>query len=279
MNTSPSVSIVVPTRNSEKTLIKCLESIRDQTWKNIELIIADELSNDRTVAIAREFTDRVYVSAARERSAQKNLGIAKASGKYICFIDSDMMLTPTIIEECLRCINSDERIGGVIIPERSVGDSFWVAVRDFERSFYVGSVIESARFFRSDLVQRAGGFDEAVVFFEESVLPQKIAELGYSVTARIKSEIKHLEQNFSLLQHLRKQYYYGKTTRTYHREHNEYFKRQYSVSYRVKLFVANVRFLRRPLFGFFVLILKMFELGCNKLGAFSARVTEDERPR
>ena len=276
MRAAPLVAVVVPTHNSEKTLETCLASIRKQTYRNIELIVADERSNDETVEIARKYTDQVYITDAKERTAQKNTAIKKAHGEFICFVDSDMELMPTVVEECAERIASDERVGGVIIPERSVGASFWVAVRDFERSFYVGSFVESARFFRTDLVRQVGGFDEGVIFFEESILPQKIARMGYSVKARVTSEILHHEEDFSLWRHLRKRYYYGKTTSEYRKKSAGYYKEQYGLG-RVKLFVADNRFRRRPLLGLSVLILKALELGFNELGALSARTSGDPR--
>ena len=279
MDTKPMVSIVVPTHNSEKTLRNCLDSIRNQSYSNIEIIIADEFSKDRTVEIARKYTSRAYITQAKERSAQKNLGLEKAVGEFVCFIDSDMEMTSNVVTECLQRIKCDAAVGGVIIPERSVGDSFWVHVRDFERSFYEDSVVESARFFRTDLAKCVGGFDEDIIFFEESVLPQKIADLGYSVNARITSEILHHEEDFSLSKHLRKRFYYGKTTREYAKKNENYFKKQYGVGYRVKLFITNGRFARRPLFALCVLVLKMLELGFNELGAFSSKITRKERPR
>jgi glycosyltransferase involved in cell wall biosynthesis len=241
--------------------------------------VTDELSKDRTVEIARRYADRVCVTEAKERSAQKNLGIKVSTGEFICFIDSDMELTPTVIEECVERIAIEERVGGVIIPERSVGASFWVNVRDFERSFYAGSLVESARFFRRDLVERVGGFDEGLIFFEESVLPQKIESLGYIVTARVTSEILHHEEGFSLWQHLRKRYYYGKTTREYREKSPEYFRQQYGLRYRVQLFVKNDRFRRRPLLGMSVLLMKALELSFNELGALSVRLSRDKRSR
>jgi glycosyltransferase involved in cell wall biosynthesis len=279
MSALPKVSIVVPTRNSEGSLARCLESIRNQTYNNIELVVTDELSNDRTVEIARRFADCVCVTKAKERGAQKNLGINISTGEFICFIDSDMELTPAVIEECVERITIEEHVGGVIIPERSVGTSFWVAVRDFERSFYSGSVVESARFFTKELVERVGGYDDSVIFFEESVLPQKIERQGYIVTARVMSEILHHEEGFSLWQHLKKRYYYGKTTHEYRNKNPKYYKKQYGLRYRVQLFLKDNRFGRRPLLGISVLLLKALELSFNELGALSTRLSKDKCSR
>jgi len=108
------------------------------------------------------------------KSKAKNFGLKNATSKYVLFVDSDVELTRDVVGECVDLIKRDEKIGGVIIPERSVGKSFWAKVRNFERGFYVGTEVESARFFKRDLVEKVKGFDEDVVFFEESTLPQKI---------------------------------------------------------------------------------------------------------
>jgi glycosyltransferase involved in cell wall biosynthesis len=267
----PLVSIVIPTYNSEKTLAKCLESIKNQTYKNIEVIVVDKFSKDRTVEIAKKFDAKVIVESF-DRSAARNRGIKEAKGDYLLSIDSDMELTPRVIEECLEAINNNEKIGGVIIPEKSVGNSFWVKVRDFERSFYVNTPIESARFFRMDLVRKVDGYDEDVIFFEESSLPQKIKELGYNVEKRINSVILHHEENFSLWKWLKKKYYYGKTAYVYMEKYKKYAKEKVSLSYRFGLFLKNKRFYSKPLPAFGVIILKILEYFSAGLGFLVSKV-------
>ena len=66
------VSVVIPTYNSEKTLEKCLKSIMDQTFKNIEIIVVDRFSEDRTVEIAKRYGARIiqdYGEREREQRA------------------------------------------------------------------------------------------------------------------------------------------------------------------------------------------------------------------
>jgi len=254
----PLVSAVIPTYNSEKTLEKCLKSIRRQTYRNLEIIVVDKFSKDRTVEIAKRYGARIIYDEG-ERTRAKNIGLKKAEGKYVLFVDSDMELSKEVVEECVNFIESDENIGGVIIPERSIGKSFWVKVRDFERSFYVGIEVESARFFRKDLALKVGGFDEDVVFFEESTLPQKIEKLGYNVRARIRAEILHHEENFSLLKWLKKKYYYGKTALNYIKRYEQYGSRQISPLRRFGLFLRDKRFYSEPLLALGVLVLKSLE--------------------
>jgi len=267
------VSIIIPTYNSEKTLPICLESIKRQTYKNVEVIVVDNFSTDRTVKIARSYEARV-IQVRGERTKAKNIGLRLARGKYVLFIDSDMELTPTVIEECVKLAESNPRIGGIVIPERSVGNSYWVKVRDFERSFYAGTPIESARFFRRDLALEAGGFDEDTVFYEEATLPYKIEKLGYNVRARINSYILHHEEGFSLLKWLKKKYYYGRTARIYINKYkdlyNEHIKKQVNPIYRFKLFFLNGRFWKKQHLAIGVIVLKILEYVASILGYINA---------
>jgi len=182
------------------------------------------------------------------------------------FIDSDMELSKNVVKECVELAEKHDKIGGIIIPERSVGNGFWIRVRDFERSFYAGSAIESARFFRKYLALKVGGFDEDVVFFEESTLPQKIEKLGYNVRARIRAEILHHEENFSLLKWLKKKYYYGKTAWKYVKRYKRYGAKQISPLRRFGLFLGDKRFYSKPLLALGVLALKGLEYASAGLG-------------
>jgi len=275
----PLVSIIIPTYKSAETLKYVLESIKNQSYKNIEIIVVDKLSRDRTAGIANNYNAKI-IQDNGERAKAKNIGLEKARGKYVLFLDSDMQLSRDVAKECVETAEKDDKIagndkiGGIIIPERSIGNGFWVRVRDFERSFYAGSEIESARFFRRDLALKVGGFDEDVVFFEESTLPQKIEKLGYNVKARIKAEILHHEIDFSLFKWLKKKYYYGKTAWKYLKRYEQYGSRQMNIIYRFGLFFRNKRFYSNPLLALGVITLKSLEYVSAGTGYIVGRVRE-----
>ncbi|MFH8080533.1 MAG: glycosyltransferase [Candidatus Aenigmatarchaeota archaeon] len=265
------VSVIIPTFNSEKTLERCLESVKNQSYKNIEIIVVDKFSKDRTVEIARKYTRKVFQIKASERSEQKNFGAKKAKGEYLLFIDSDMELTKNVIKDCVD-LCSKEKIGGIIIPERSIGRSYWVRVRDFERSFYANTPIESARFFPKDLVIKVNGFDESVVFFEENTLPQKIEKLGYKVNYRISSEIIHNEYNFSFLKWMKKKFYYGKTLSVYKNKFGDYAKKQTSIFYRFSIFLKNKKFYSKPILASSLIFFKLMEYFSVVFGSLASKV-------
>ncbi len=71
------VSVIIPTYNSEGTIEICLESIANQSYKNIEIIVVDIFSKDRTVEIAKSYGARIYLLDC-ERTRAKNFGLKKA---------------------------------------------------------------------------------------------------------------------------------------------------------------------------------------------------------
>ena len=91
----PKVSVVIPTYNSEKFIEKCIESVLNQTLKEIEVIVIDDNSIDSTKSIIVNYTKKdrrikcIFSEKNRGTSYSRNLGIKVSSGKFIGFIDSD----------------------------------------------------------------------------------------------------------------------------------------------------------------------------------------------
>jgi glycosyltransferase involved in cell wall biosynthesis len=86
----PLVSVIVPTRNNAGTIAACLNSIRKQSYRQIELIVVDNGSNDDTLNIAKKYADAVYTHGP-ERSAQRNYGAKRSKGAYVLIVDSDII--------------------------------------------------------------------------------------------------------------------------------------------------------------------------------------------
>lgn len=231
MNESPLVSVVVTTKNEEKNIANCLQSIKEQTYPHIEIIVVDNHSTDKTEKIAKKYTPYVYLKGP-ERSAQRNYGmIEKSHGKYVMYIDADMILSPSLIEACVFWIETKNAVA-LHIPEIVLGTSYWSRVRRFERRFYDGTVIDGARFFRKDIFQKVGGFDENFSGPEDWDLDKKIRKQGsidllqskenflveFSLWGFIQEKgvsppfplccIYHNESEFSLQTYLKKKTYY-----------------------------------------------------------------------
>jgi GT2 family glycosyltransferase len=260
------VSIVIPTKDSGSTLHRCLESLMTQTYQHFEILIVDKMSTDDTISIADEFKARIFTMEV-ERTTAKNFASRMANGTFVLFLDSDMVLESTVIDQCVKAMEASD-VGGIVIPEKSTGLGFWVKVRDFERSFYYGTKVESARFFRTSQVIEVGGFDEEVVMYEESTLPQRIEKIGLRTDVRISSFIIHDEGNFKLKNWLKKKRYYSQTARIYTQKYNIYSKQQLGVGHRVGIYVRNknwITLMKHPVLSIGLLILKSLEFFVSKM--------------
>lgn len=107
MSTSPLVTISIPIYNCENYILNCLKSVTSQTYKNIEILLVDDLGNDNSMRLVEEFirnSPKCNFQVFRNQknsglSFVRNVGIDNAKGKYIFFLDSDDEITPDCIEK------------------------------------------------------------------------------------------------------------------------------------------------------------------------------------
>lgn len=233
---NPLVSIVVTTKNEEKNIENCIKSIMEQGYKNVEIIVVDNNSSDRTKEIALKYTEKVF-DKGPERSAQRNYGmIDKSSGEYVMFIDADMILAPSLIEKCVEYFKGgSEKIYALWIPEIVLGNKFFSKCRRFERSFYNGTVIDGARFFRKDKFVEVGGFDLSMSGPEDWDIDKKIGRGNIRLIDSKDSVIYHNEAEFDLKKYLSKKGYYAKSFDGYINKwgkNDEDVKKQFGLFYR-----------------------------------------------
>lgn len=109
------LSIIIPVYNTEKYLHRCLESVINQTYKNLEIIIVDDGSTDLSVSICKEIEKKdsrvtVISNCDKGTSSARNFGISKAEGEYITFVDSDDYLELDAYEKALKNIRDCDAI-------------------------------------------------------------------------------------------------------------------------------------------------------------------------
>lgn len=208
------VTVVVPTRNSARTLDACLRSLRSQTHP-CRIVVVDNASTDETAVIARATAD-VVLEGGPERSAQRNQGARAAQADVVGFIDSDMVLEPGVVAQAVAAVHGGA--GAVIVPERTVGEGYWARVRAFERSFYNGDdAIEAARFYTWQVFSATGGFDESLTGPEDWDLTIRAREI--TAVARIDARIDHDEGNVRYVDACRKKGYYADGLRRFGAKH------------------------------------------------------------
>lgn len=103
------ISVIVPVYNIQDCLRRCVMSICGQTYSNLEIILVDDGSDDGTEKLVDELAKedkriRVFHKTNGGSSSARNLGIDKASGKYLGFVDSDDYIGPKMYERLMKCI-------------------------------------------------------------------------------------------------------------------------------------------------------------------------------
>lgn len=106
------ISVLIPAYNVEKYLARCLRSVLKQTYQNLEIVVVDDGSADRTYAIAKQFADTdqriVLLQKANEENVAKarNYLLDHCHGKYCVWVDSDDCIKPRYVEKLYQALTS-----------------------------------------------------------------------------------------------------------------------------------------------------------------------------
>ena len=120
--TGPRLSVVVITLNEEDRIRACLASA---AWAD-EIVVVDAGSEDKTVALAREFTDHVVIRAWEGFAAQKNFALARASGDWVLSLDADEEVEPALAAEIRTAIAAADAASGYRIARRNIMWDRWI---------------------------------------------------------------------------------------------------------------------------------------------------------
>lgn len=233
----PLVSVIIPTWNSSTTLDRLLRSISNQTLDAFEVLVIDKDSSDGTPEIAERLADS-YFNVPFGRSEARNYGASKSKGEFLLFVDSDMELTPNVLEACVSAISGFDSL---CLREVAVtGKNYWVKARAIERdhmfrSFYY----ESARFYRKESFIKVGGYDISMVGFEDLDLQARMVEGGFRV-GWTDAIVYHHEEDVGLFKYLSKRNLYASTAKTYASRHPAYWRELRSPSRRLRWMLKSI---------------------------------------
>lgn len=172
----PLVSIIIPTFNRAHCIEAAIRSALKQSFRDFELIIADDGSTDGTeqvVARMNESQVRVVRKANGGCSSARNFGVANANGKYVAFLDSDDEWDPRWLETTVAIMEGDAQVGAVYgslarvnsdgsdrgVFDLSLGGRHSVATVPYVLSQASG-LLGSNVIARRDVVEQIGGWDE-----------------------------------------------------------------------------------------------------------------------
>ncbi len=160
----PHLAAVVITRDEEKNIGACLESLDFAD----RLIVVDSGSQDRTVEIARKYTDLVFERAWTGYGDQKNFAIERAERDWVLVVDADERVTPELEAEIRTVLESDPPEAGFFIPRKNIFFGRWVRGGEIYPDYQL-------RLFRS-----SGRYNSLPVH-ENLVIPGKIERLQGSL--------------------------------------------------------------------------------------------------
>lgn len=177
----PLVSVVICVRNGEKCVSGCIESLLNQTFRDYEIVIVDDASNDRTVEVISRFKDQ-RIKCLRNKEwfgipKSRNIGLKHAKGKYIFFTDADCTVSKDWIEEGLSCF-ADDCVGveGRIIY---VSENYQPTFSDNVLENRNGGQFMTANVaYRRDTIETVGGLDERIKYRTDRDLGFKIIKHG-----------------------------------------------------------------------------------------------------
>lgn len=106
------VSIIVPVYNAEKTVNRCIDSLLNQTYKDIEVIAVNDGSKDNSLKLLKQYKNKIKVIDQKNAGpgAARNNGLSTATGDYVTFVDSDDELELDAIENMTKCLKKDTDI-------------------------------------------------------------------------------------------------------------------------------------------------------------------------
>lgn len=185
----PLVSIIIPTFNSQDTILTCLESIRQQTYDPIEIVVVDGGSSDRTVEICHRHADTV-LETDLGMAAARLTGAKRATGAWIFHVDSDMELSDRVIEDC---VGATGEYDALIVPEINTGTTYWARCTDIGKHVSRYNRVGNLRFLSRDLYFDVGGHNPALLNREDRELHELVKQEGADIGHTTEPIIHHLD--------------------------------------------------------------------------------------
>lgn len=214
MKRKPLVSVNIRTYNSEKTLEKTLTSVKGQTYPNIEIVVSDGYSTDRSVDIAKKYGAKVNFADKLGDARYQNY--EKSKGEYILSLDSDQILEKKVIEGCVSLCEG-KSVDAVTIAEKSliqkgtlverlIAFDKWVIDKQKDADVMFGTACP--RFFRKDLFRNLTWPEELAVF-DDTILYSELLKQGAKIEYLSSSSVLHHEVT-SWIDFFKKFFRYGR---------------------------------------------------------------------
>src|SRR3990170_565885 len=189
------VSVIIPVFNEEKTISECIKSLRNQSYKQMEIIVVDDDSSDSTRNIIKGFPDIKLLTQGHKGPGQaRNLGAAKAKGEILVFVDADMTFDKNFITDLVKPIIEGKSIGTFSKNEMVKNkDNIWSNCWNIDKNLPKDRMIpkdysNTAPVFRAILkkeFERVDGFETNGQYTDDWSLSQKLGKKSTAASGAI----------------------------------------------------------------------------------------------
>ncbi len=182
------VSVIIPAYNEEKDIGKCLKSIKENRYKNFNVIVVDAGSTDKTVDIAGEYADKVIKAHTNAPGPARNLGVRESDAEVVAFTDADTIVAGDWVGEIAARFHDPGvvGVGGVLRPLEArlldrimfkINSDLWYRFTALFGFYQLGT--PNCAYRRSAFLE-VGGFDESMSMLEDTELSLRLgrAKLG-----------------------------------------------------------------------------------------------------
>lgn len=181
------ISVIIPVFNEQEVIDDCLKSLMDQSWKNLEIIVVDDGSSDQSIEILKSFLQvKLFKQSHKGAGAARNLGVSKATGEILVFVDADMTFDKKFIEKLTRPIRVGKTIGTFSKNEMvSNKENVWSKCWNINKQLPIDRMHpenypDIQRVFRAVLkkqFQKVGGFD-LIGYMDDYTLSYKLGVMA-----------------------------------------------------------------------------------------------------
>lgn len=169
----PKVSVIIPVFNCDRFIGEAIESVLAQTYRDFELIVVDDGSEDKTAERVKQYGDKLtyFYQPNSGQARARNLGYANSSGEYLAFLDSDDRWYPQMLETEVHALDKNPHVGlvhgdvDIIDEEGRILQQRYLSRRAERKNPVYSSIgyhsipFPSASLKRRDIFERAGRFD------------------------------------------------------------------------------------------------------------------------
>ena|SRR3989338_1424644 len=187
------LSIIIPAHNEEKYITACLQSIKQQSFSDYEVIVVCDSCTDKTPTIAKTYTKKIFEIKKKNVSAARNYGANKAKGDILAFLDADSTIALNLLAEINKAVK--EGYSGGVTKTRPL-ENLWKAkilwsIGNFFRYFFLAA--SGMLFCKANMFT---GYDESRHLAEDTDLILKLKKKGrmkYITNSYIRTSSRRLE--------------------------------------------------------------------------------------